>query len=360
MKRKAESLLELPDEIWCNVFSFFTKPELSQIARVSKKFNRLSHDKVVVKNANWPAAQYWDLTTVKYPSPIEVAGVTTLSNEKLVVATGCDLLLWDIQSGKLLNRLSGHQNKIECLSSIFNHFIVSGARDNTLRIWDADSGKCIQTLTGHFSWITQLGVLAGNCIVSSAADCSLRIWDWKKGKCLLKKEQSGWISALVVLKNNCIVSNADFIGNDPSGKNICIWNWQENIYQILYGHTSRVSCINVLPNGNLVSTAQDKTLRMWDSKTGECLLVFNRQIASNHAIVVIENDLVAIEVDKGLAILDLSTNHCLQIFKDVSPLSLLKGGHLLTLSGYNALCKIPYICAQIREKKEEQVHQFSP
>ena len=58
--------------------------------------------------------------------------------------------IWDVESGKKLQELSGHTDIIN--SAVFSpdgRRIVTGSVDNTARIWDVDTGKELQTLEGH-------------------------------------------------------------------------------------------------------------------------------------------------------------------------------------------------------------------
>ena len=39
----------------------------------------------------------------------------------------------------------------------------------------------------------------------------------------------------------------------------------------LFGHTNDIECLRVLPNGNLISSSDDKTIRIWDTTNGQML-----------------------------------------------------------------------------------------
>ena len=44
-----------------------------------------------------------------------------------------------------------------------------------------------------------------------------------------------------------------------------------NCVQTVKGHTSRVNCLVYLGNNTLVSGSFDKTIKIWDIATGECI-----------------------------------------------------------------------------------------
>ena len=41
------------------------------------------------------------------------------------------------------------------------------------------------------------------------------------------------------------------------------------------GHTNSVICVAALPDGNFVSGANDRTLRVWNTNTGKIMRTFN-------------------------------------------------------------------------------------
>lgn len=52
--------------------------------------------------------------------------------------------------GKLRHTLTGHTAVIKCvLVTPDNRTIISASDDNTIRTWDMDSGKHLKTLSGH-------------------------------------------------------------------------------------------------------------------------------------------------------------------------------------------------------------------
>ena len=48
------------------------------------------------------------------------------------------------------------------------------------------------------------------------------------------------------------------------------------IPKVLEGHTNSVFSIKKLPNNRLISCSRDKTIKLWDINTGECLRTFHK------------------------------------------------------------------------------------
>ena len=64
---------------------------------------------------------------------------------------------------------------IRCLRVLHNRPIaISGSRDTTLRVWDVQRGKHLRTLAGHEESVRCLDV-CGNKVVSGSYDCTCRV-----------------------------------------------------------------------------------------------------------------------------------------------------------------------------------------
>ena len=60
------------------------------------------------------------------------------------------LKVWDVETGKCLATLQGHNPTVSCVA-IFpdGSRVVSGSWDKTLKVWDVATGECVATLKGH-------------------------------------------------------------------------------------------------------------------------------------------------------------------------------------------------------------------
>jgi F-box and WD-40 domain protein CDC4 len=129
--------------------------------------------------------------------------------------------VWKISTGEVLQRLSGHQQKV--YSVVLDHArnrCISGSMDNMVKVWSLETGACIFTLEGHTSLVGLLDLSHGR-LVSAAADSTLRIWDPENGQCKSR----------------------------------------------LCAHTGAITCFQ--HDGQKVISGSDRTLKMWNVKTGE-------------------------------------------------------------------------------------------
>lgn len=133
----------------------------------------------------------------------------------------CTVRVWKISTGETVQRLQGHSQKV--YSVVLDHArnrCISGSMDNMVKVWSLDTGACLFTLEGHTSLVGLLDLSHGR-LVSAAADSTLRIWDPENGQCKSR----------------------------------------------LSAHTGAITCFQ--HDGQKVISGSDRTLKMWNVKTGE-------------------------------------------------------------------------------------------
>ncbi|KAJ4984631.1 Cell division control protein 4 [Stagonosporopsis vannaccii] len=133
----------------------------------------------------------------------------------------CTVRVWKVSTGETVQRLQGHTQKV--YSVVLDHArnrCISGSMDNLVKVWSLETGQCIFTLEGHTSLVGLLD-LSHERLVSAAADSTLRIWDPENGQCKSR----------------------------------------------LCAHTGAITCFQ--HDGQKVISGSDRTLKMWNVKTGE-------------------------------------------------------------------------------------------
>ena len=175
--------------------------------------------------------------------------------------------LWDAQSGKLLQTLTGHTSAVSSVAfSPDGTRIVSGSMDNSIRLWDAQSGKLLQTLTGDTSFVSSVAFSPdGTRIVSGAGDNSIKLWDAQSGKLLqtLTGHTDAVLSVAFSPDGTRIVAGA-------WDKSIKLWDAQSGaLLQTLTGHSNTVTSVAFSPDGTrIVSGAWDNSIKLWDVQSG--------------------------------------------------------------------------------------------
>ncbi|KAJ8130622.1 hypothetical protein O1611_g3005 [Lasiodiplodia mahajangana] len=196
----------------------------------------------------------------------------------LVVSAGTDSII-DVRSvaaGPSDNAerlLIGHAQNVCALAAVpGSRFIVSGSWDSTARIWNAGTWEAEAVLDGHEGAVWDVLPLSETLIVTGCADKNIRVFDL--GKAVAGQVQPrSTIYTPDVVRALCEVpkghpSGADIASASNDGT-IRLWKLNGQQLGELRGHTSFIYSLASLPSGELVSSGEDRTVRIW--RGSECV-----------------------------------------------------------------------------------------
>ena len=84
--------------------------------------------------------------------------------------------------------------------------------------------------------------------------------------------------------------------------------------KVLEGHTDWVRLVYVKDN-LIISVSDDKTIRIWDINTGDCLKVLEGHTDWVRNVFVKDNLIISGSVDKTIRIWDINTGNCLKVLE---------------------------------------------
>ena len=87
--------------------------------------------------------------------------------------------VWDVSTGKHIDTLSGHTNRIvSIVYSPDGSIIATGSDDNTVRLWDVHTNEPIRTFTGHTEDVNTVAFSPdGKTLISGSYDGTVLLWD---------------------------------------------------------------------------------------------------------------------------------------------------------------------------------------
>lgn len=192
--------------------------------------------------------------------------------------------------------LLGHANNICALDAAPNGTVVSGGWDAQARVWNVEQGECTAELKGHTAAVWAVLAYDENTIITACADKAIRIFS-PTGKLL--KNISGLpdvVRALCKLPPGHS-SGAAFAsaGNDQI---IRFWTHEGVEVLQLHGHEAFIYALSVLPNGDIVSSSEDRTVRVW--RASECIQTITHPAISVWSVAVCQEtgDIVTGASDK--------------------------------------------------------------
>lgn len=164
--------------------------------------------------------------------------------------------------------LIGHAGNITCVAfSQDGSKVVSGGWDSQAFVWDVETGSVTAELTGHGGPVWGVLVYDAKLILTACADKIIRVFDINgktlgaiKGhtdvvRCFCKLPAGHWSGAAFASA-----------GNDEI---IRLWTLEGQQMGELEGHNAYIYNLAILPNGDIVSSSEDRTVRVW--RDGICI-----------------------------------------------------------------------------------------
>ncbi len=196
------------------------------------------------------AVKIWSVSTGQTKRTINTtfrSGVDCLKllSNKLHLAVGGyisargEIQIYNINDGKLISTLSGHTGAVYDLIQINNeNTLASSSGDKTIRIWNLTSNECKFILKGHTDWVVALKQINSQILasLSLSIDNTIKLWN---------------------------ISTGELIRTLASHKNSLAWSLDLLNNKLLSEGGERST--------SLLSSSRDKTIKVWNWTTGECL-----------------------------------------------------------------------------------------
>nr|WP_290223891.1 NB-ARC domain-containing protein [Trichocoleus desertorum] len=250
-----------------------------------------------------------------------VAAVAFSPNGEMVASGSYDqtVKLWNVPTGECLTTLHKHTNRV--WSVAFHpegHLLASGGDDHTARIWDISTGQCAKTIQGHSNSIYAIALSPDQqWLASGHEDQTLRLWNLNAA--------DGEPPALAISGNS--------LANPPT--------------KIFRGHTNRIFGVAFTPDGKtLVTGSLDRTLKLWNVQTGECLKTLQGHSSWVWATALSpDGKLVASgSYDHLVKLWDLSSGECLKTLvghsSSVLSVAFSPDGRWLASGGYEQMIQL--------------------
>lgn len=240
-------------------------------------------DKTIVTGNQYGEVFFWNTFTGRLENKLkghdgQINDIRYSHNGQFLVTASDDhtVIIWD-KRGVKIKTLYGHLSEVEaCTFSHDGKYIVSCSCDKEIRLWDVETADCINILTGHTDCVSCLCITNDNVLISSSWDKTIRIWNISDKKCMkIIGGFSNYISHIFLCKKTGLLIVASW---DGLIKLLDIKTG--NILKIFSGHHGPVNsvCMDV-SNNLLISTSDDKTVCIWSISTGEIIHELNGHMA---------------------------------------------------------------------------------
>ncbi|EFX05187.1 polyubiquitin-binding protein [Grosmannia clavigera kw1407] len=168
--------------------------------------------------------------------------------------------------------LSGHGSNVSTIDvSPSGDFVVSGDWDGRVKLWSTETWELQLDLPGPDLSDKQRAIWAvlaysDNIVVTGSADHVIR------GYTLQGSHNGGELRAGVVIRTPDVVRALSRVRKHAGGAKIAsagndflirLWQFNGTEVGVLHGHDSFIYALDSLPTGELVSSSEDRTVRIW-------------------------------------------------------------------------------------------------
>ena len=124
---------------------------------------------------------------------------------------------WDLKSFECIARLNNNNLFVHSFTFLGSK-IISGSEDTTIKIWSLEEFVKLTTLNDHKDSVNNIKFINnGTKFASASADDTIRFWDVFTGEFISKTKQNKSVLSLAVMSNGDLVSTSE-------DKTIKIWD----------------------------------------------------------------------------------------------------------------------------------------
>jgi WD40 repeat protein len=235
----------------------------------------------------------WDVSTGQLVNRIEQSSWVTaiaFSLDGRTLASGHDdgtVRFWDVGTQKFLGEIKACPKPLPISAIAFaprGQFIASAGEDRVVRVWDEFTHKQICELNSHTDRIPALAWSPdGSLLISAGWDTSARVWrPPQPDPLILLNSHAEQVSTLIYAPDGKYLACAD------SDFDIHLWTNAEKAERgpVLRGHNDEIRCLAFSPDGaKLASAGADQVIHVWDVREGK--LVAGPNAKGRHSIAVI-------------------------------------------------------------------------
>ena len=187
-------------------------------------------------------------------------------SQRLAVASGIGVWLYNVATSRELALLTGHESGV--LSVAFSPdgaILASGAMDTTIRLWNVVAEETIAILEGHKWPIFSMAYSPdGRILASGSQNGTIKLWDVATEETIATLE--GHRDRVFSVSFS---PDGTMLASGSADQMVKLWDIAtEETIVTLEGHTHQVNSVSFSPDGKMLASGSwDDTALLWDVNT---------------------------------------------------------------------------------------------
>lgn len=252
-----------------------------------------SDGRIAVSGSENFGIMLWDLAAGTLLRSYEVSGGANAvafypDNGTVLVGSLIGVLITlDLQTGKILNTFTGHNEGIMDIKIISNgRYAVSASGDKTLRLWELDRGQVIRRFAAPHALLFEVDLSPdGRTALSGSNDGTVTLWEVETGKMIRRFTDDQPVMAVAYSPDGktALIGTGYFFAEKIEPGHVILWDVEtgEEIRRFV-GQPYAVFDVEFSPNGKrAVSSGNGALAILWDVETGQEIRRFEDHFDNN-------------------------------------------------------------------------------
>eukprot|EP00039_Didymoeca_costata_P012895 m.188358 g.188358 ORF g.188358 m.188358 type:complete len:484 (-) comp15616_c0_seq3:1875-3326(-) len=270
-------------------------------------------------------------------------GIYCLQFDDEKIVTGSrdhKIKIWDMRTLAQLKEFIGHEGSVLCLQ-FDDHKIISGSSDATVIVWDINTGQPLHRLRDHSQSVLHLK-FNDTRLVTCSKDKKIIVWTITQDHYIKENELLGHRAAV-----NVVEFDDQYIVSASGDRTIRLWdtNTGEALAE-LRGHDRGIACLQYYGQ-YIVSGSSDTKLKIWSIPRRECVRTLTGHQSLVRCVRFNEKVIVSGSYDNSIRVWKFET-----------------GEHLYTLQGHtNRVFRVQFDDFKIVSSSQDdqiRVWDFTP
>jgi WD40 repeat protein/serine/threonine protein kinase len=296
-------------------------------------------------------AKFGLMTLRGFAGPVYRVAISNDGTRIAGTSTDHTARVWEADSGQLVHRLEGHSDVVEGVAFSPNgRLIATASRDKTIRIWDSATAALVKTLDAS-EWMNCVEFSPDGSLLAAVgrdwgAKVGIQTWNtttWEKNPAQFAGSHLELHRIAFSPDSRAIAAGAR-VSSVGAADSIRLWDAATG--RVLQTFSGSPGSLAFHPDGKRVAAwGDDRTLKMWDVKTGAEVSSVQHEVAGPNLVIHPDGRrLFVTDMSGSVSMMDLATGRILRKYRGhsqrIGGLACSRDGRLLVSGSFDQTVRV--------------------